>query len=144
MLGAWLSVLCAVCVLGSVQDSNAVAAAAFFSAPKADWETGQVDGLSDRTSVISVAHKTDDDDGSPQATTVDDELETLMQEALVVYNKIKKLDVMGGEEGLRKRMLSYGAGLAPEDPERVSRAREFLELVKKRFAKLLKRADDEL
>eukprot|EP01043_Picozoa_sp_COSAG02_P026809 COSAG02_NODE_1555_length_11948_cov_28.444932_7_plen_294_part_00 len=91
--------------------------------------------------VFSIAHKTDDDDddGAPQVTsTVEGDLETLIQEALEVYHKIQKLDVMGGEEGLRKRILSYGAGLAPDDPQRVSRAQEFLELVKRRFAKRLK------
>ena len=35
-------------------------------------------------------------------------------------------------------MLSYGSGLAEDDPERVARAKQFLDLVKKRFEKLLK------
>jgi hypothetical protein len=90
--------------------------------------------------VFTVAHKTDDDDddGASRVTsTVEDDLETLIQEALGVYQKIQKLDVMGGEEGLRKRILSYGAGLEPDDPQRVIRAQEFLELVKRRFAKRL-------
>ena len=60
------------------------------------------------------------------------------EQALAMYKKIDKLDVMGGEKGLRKRMLSYGSGLAEDDPERVTRAKQFLDLVKKRFEKLLK------
>ena len=34
-------------------------------------------------------------------------------------------------------MLSYGSGLAEDDPERVVRARKFISMVRKRFAKLL-------
>ena len=89
--------------------------------------------------------KTDDNNSDesavgtgPSAAQVEEELESVIQEALVMYKKINKLDVMGGEKGLRKRMLSYGSGLAEDDPERVTRAKQFLDLVKKRFEKLLK------
>jgi hypothetical protein len=97
------------------------------------------DGEAMRSPAFLLAHKTDDHDlRASQVTTVEEDLETLIQEALRVYHKIQKLEVMGGEEGLRKRILSYGAGLAPDDPQRVIRAREFLGVVKRRFAKLLK------
>ena len=66
----------------------------------------------------------------------------VIQEALAVYHKIGKLRVMGGEEGLRHRMKSYGDGLPKDDPQRVSRAQEFLQLVKKRFQRKL--MDEEL
>jgi hypothetical protein len=97
------------------------------------------DGEAMRSPAFLLAHKTDDHDlRASQVTIVEEDLETLIQEALRVYHKIQKLEVMGGEEGLRKRILSYGAGLAPDDPQRVIRAREFLGVVKRRFAKLLK------
>ena len=52
--------------------------------------------------------KTDDGDESavgtgPSAAQVEEELESVIQEALVMYEKMDKLDVMGGEPGLRQR-----------------------------------------
>ena len=50
-----------------------------------------------------------DDDESAEGTgpsavaQVEEELESVIQEALVMYEKMDKLDVMGGEPGLRQR-----------------------------------------
>ena len=89
---------------------------------------------------LNMSHGTHEDIKARHAIIrqVEEDLEALIQEALVMYKKINKLDAMGGEKGLRKRMLSYGSGLAEDDPERVTRAKQFLDLVKKRFEKLLK------
>ena len=41
--------------------------------------------------------------GPSAVAQVEEELESVIQEALVMYEKMDKLDVMGGEPGLRQR-----------------------------------------
>ena len=62
------------------------------------------------------------DDSTATQLQVEEDLEVVIQEALRLYHKIGKMDIMGGEAGVRKRMLSYGDGLAVDDLQRVSRA----------------------
>ena len=58
--------------------------------------------------------KTDDNNESAEETgpsaaaQVEEELESVIQEALVMYEKMDKLDVMGGEPGLRQRKPKPG------------------------------------
>lgn len=61
----------------------------------------------------------------------------MIQDALLTYRKIGKLALMGGEKGLRYRMNSYGDGLPRDDIARVTRADDFLNVVKNKFRKLL-------
>ena len=73
---------------------------------------------------IRRALKTDDDSSAEATGSSAAQVEADL-EAMAMYKKINKLERcrMGGERGLRKRVRSYGSGLATDDPERVSRAK---------------------